>query len=69
MGTGTGIAPFRAFIKHIYKNVKDWQGKILLFYGAHSGLELLYMNDKNNDGTFLMIMMTMEAVAAVAVVI
>ena len=48
---GTGIAPFRAFIKHIYKNVKDWKGKIRLFYGARSGLELLYLNDKDGDLT------------------
>lgn len=51
VGMGTGIAPFRAFVKHIYNNVKDWKGKIRLFYGARSGLELLYMNDKNNDLT------------------
>lgn len=51
VGMGTGIAPFRAFVKHIYKNVKDWKGKIRLFYGARSGLELLYMNDKNGDLT------------------
>ncbi len=51
IGMGTGIAPFRAFVKHIYTNVKDWKGKIRLFYGARSGLELLYMNDKNNDLT------------------
>ena len=25
IGMGTGIAPFRAFVKHIYKNVKDWK--------------------------------------------
>ncbi|MEO0340421.1 MAG: hypothetical protein AAF242_14570 [Bacteroidota bacterium] len=25
---GTGIAPFRAFVKHIYHQVADWQGKI-----------------------------------------
>lgn len=49
IGMGTGIAPFRAFIKHIYKNVKDWKGKIRLFYGANSGLELLYLNDKDGD--------------------
>ena len=51
IGMGTGIAPFRAFIKHIYNNVKDWKGKIRLFYGARSGLELIYMNDKNDDLT------------------
>ena len=51
IGMGTGIAPFRAFVKHIYHDVKDWQGKILLFYGARSGLELLYLNDKDGDLT------------------
>lgn len=51
IGMGTGIAPFRAFIKHIYNDVKDWQGKIRLFYGARSGLELLYLNDKDGDLT------------------
>ena len=49
IGLGTGIAPFRAFIKHIYQNVGDWKGKIWLLYGARSGLELLYMNDKRDD--------------------
>ncbi len=51
IGMGTGIAPFRAFIKHIYKNIADWEGKIRLFYGARSGLELLYLNDKDGDLT------------------
>ena len=36
---------------HIYKNVKDWKGQIRLFYGARSGLELLYLNDKDGDLT------------------
>jgi len=51
IGLGTGIAPFRALIKHIYKNVGDWKGKVRLLYGAHSGLELLYMNKKRDDFT------------------
>lgn len=46
---GTGIAPFRAFIKHIYHNVGNWLGKVRLFYGAHTGLDMLYMNDKRDD--------------------
>jgi len=49
IGLGTGIAPFRAFVKHIYQDVGDWQGKVRLLYGARSGLELLYMNNKRDD--------------------
>lgn len=49
IGMGTGIAPFRAFVKHIYKDVGDWSGKVRLFYGAHTGLELVYMNEHRDD--------------------
>ena len=51
IGLGTGIAPFRALVKHIYRNVGDWKGKIRLLYGAQSGLELLYMNNQRDDFT------------------
>jgi len=51
VGMGTGIAPFRAFVKHIYHEEKDWKGKIRLFYGARSGLELLYLNEEDGDLT------------------
>ncbi|MEZ5276902.1 MAG: hypothetical protein R3F07_11030 [Opitutaceae bacterium] len=49
IGVGTGIAPFRAFIKHIYDERKEWKGKVRLFYGARTGMDLLYMNDSNGD--------------------
>jgi ferredoxin--NADP+ reductase len=49
IGSGTGIAPFRAFVKHLYRNEPDWKGRVWLFYGAKSGLELLYMNERKND--------------------
>lgn len=49
IGIGTGIAPFRAFLKHIYEERKGWKGTVRLFYGARTGLDLLYMNDRNND--------------------
>ncbi len=49
IGSGTGIAPFRAFIQHIHQQHPDWKGQLLLFYGARSGAENLYRNDLQND--------------------
>lgn len=66
IGMGTGIAPFRAFIKHIYEYVEGFRGKIMLFYGAKSGLELLYLNDKGGDLTNYYDETTFEAIQALS---
>lgn len=49
IGLGTGIAPFRAFIKHIYSDLGGWKGTVRLYHGAMTGIELAYMNDENAD--------------------
>ncbi|NUM54559.1 MAG: oxidoreductase [Candidatus Hydrogenedentes bacterium] len=49
VGVGTGIAPFRAFVKHIYDERRTWKGKVRLFYGARTGMETLYLNDIKRD--------------------
>ena len=49
IGVGTGIAPFRAFMKHIYEERKEWKGQVRLFYGARTGMDMLYMNDRKDD--------------------
>ncbi len=49
LGTGTGIAPFRAFLRRIYDQGQGWKGQVRLYYGARTGTELLYMNDLDND--------------------
>jgi ferredoxin--NADP+ reductase len=66
IGMGTGIAPFRAFIRHIYQDIGDWQGHIKLFYGAKTGLELIYMNDHQDDFSQYYDEQTFEAIKALS---
>lgn len=49
IGTGTGIAPFRAFAQLIYERRGDWNGQVRLYYGGRSGLDLMYTNDETTD--------------------
>lgn len=49
IGTGTGIAPFRAFVPHVYENRSDWKGRVRLYSGARTGTEKLYQNEERND--------------------
>lgn len=66
IGAGTGIAPFRAFVRHLYQDVPDFKGRIFLFHGGHTGLELLYMNEKVDDFAQYYDRDTFEAVAALS---
>jgi ferredoxin--NADP+ reductase len=49
IGMGTGIAPFRGLIRAIYEKHGGWKGKVRLFHGARTGLEMLYLNEANKD--------------------
>jgi ferredoxin--NADP+ reductase len=66
IGLGTGIAPFRALMRKIYRQGENWKGRVRLLYGAHSGLELLYMNDKRDDFTRYYDEETFEAIKALS---
>ncbi len=66
IGLGTGIAPFRAFVRHIYRNLGGWQGKVRLFHGARTGLELVYMNDHQNDMAEYLDEETFQAIEALS---
>ncbi len=66
IGAGTGIAPFRAVVKQLYQEHPEFTGRVRLFYGAKTGLELLYMNDVQNDFAQYYDRETFEAIAALS---
>ena len=51
---------------HIYENVTDFKGKVVLFHGAHTGLDLLYRNDEKDDFALYYDRGTFEAFTALA---
>ncbi len=51
IGTGTGVAPFRAFVQELYRKKGTWKGQVRLYYGARNGMDLLYGNDAEGDLT------------------
>ncbi|MCS7205198.1 MAG: hypothetical protein NZ853_05835 [Leptospiraceae bacterium] len=47
--TGTGIAPFRAFVQKIFLKNYPHKGKIILFFGSRYKKDHLYANEINDD--------------------
>lgn len=66
IGAGTGIAPFRAFVKQIYARHPDFAGRILLFHGGETGIDLLYRNRERDDFALYYDQETFEAIDALA---
>jgi ferredoxin--NADP+ reductase len=49
IGTGTGVAPFRGLLQAIYRQRGGWSGQVRLYYGARTGMDMLYANDEHDD--------------------
>ena len=49
IGTGTGIAPFRAFLKQLFREQSSFRGRVILFHGGRTGLDLWYHNNERDD--------------------
>jgi len=45
LATGTGIAPYRAFLRRIYDELPDWRGQVRLIFGVRTAAECLYLQE------------------------
>jgi ferredoxin--NADP+ reductase len=45
VATGTGIAPFRAFLRRIYLELPEWTGTVYLFFGVRTEAECIYREE------------------------
>ncbi|MEO0802760.1 MAG: ferredoxin--NADP(+) reductase [Cyanobacteria bacterium J06642_2] len=45
IATGTGIAPFRAFLIRLFEERQDFKGKVWLFFGVPTSSTILYHED------------------------
>src|SRR5262249_41762506 len=48
VATGTGIAPFRAFLHRLYGELPRWTGTVWLFFGVRTEAECLYRDELEN---------------------
>ena len=66
IAVGTGIVPFRAFIRHIFLEKGFWNGRIRLFYGIKNAMDALFLNNQNDDIGQYMTQETFEAFRALS---
>ena len=45
VATGTGIAPFRAFLRRIFLESSGWRGQVYLIFGVRTAAECLYRDE------------------------
>lgn len=66
IGAGTGIAPFRAFCKHLYEDEPRFEGRVILLHGGRTGMEMLYQNEILDDFALYYDLPTFEAIQALS---